>query len=386
MNYIEKQYEEIFEEALNDSLEKGLISHAEDFPTFIQNHEDISNYYVMDKSVISLMVSKVYTAMTSVYESDKIEYAEGQDLDDLGDKLGILRPQATSAEVECEFTLASILEEDVNVPAGVIVSTSSGVRYETIEPIYIATGYVTTTVMARAVTPGLDSKITAGSLNEVVTQTSYSLSVTNHKNSTGGSETYTDDEYRYFLMNWTKILIKGSLEAYEYYFANVDGVDDYKVIPNWDKTGTMKVIVDPGTSTQLNSIYNDLQKTVSQATEDIVMFAPVAKPIDIYIKVNVDIDQINPYSSLEKEEIESRIKSAILIFIDGGYVYDSESETKVWYNGLGIGEDFIPHKLAVFLDEQISEVKDINFSLPTEYISILDEEIGVSNNVVIEMM
>ena len=386
MNYVEKQYEEIFEEALNDSLEKGLISHAEDFPTFIQNHEDISNYYVMDKSVISLMVSKVYKAMSSVYESDKIEYAEGQDLDDIGDKLGIPRPQATSAEVECEFTLESVLDEDVNVPVGVILSTSSGIRYETIDPIYIAEGYSSTTVMAKAVTPGLDSKIVAGSLTQIVSQLEYNLSVANYKNSSGGSETYTDDEYRYFLMNWTKILIKGSFEAYEYYFANVDGIDDYKVIPNWDTTGTLKVIVDPGTSSQLNSIYNDLQKTVCQADEDIVMFAPVAKPIDIYIKVNVDIDQINPYSSLEKDEIKSRIKSAILIFIDGGYIYDSESETKIWYNGLGIGEDFIPHKLAVFLDEQISEVKDINFTLPTEYITILDEEIGVSNNIVIEMI
>lgn len=386
MNYVEKQYEEIFEEALNDSLEKGLVSHAEDFPTFIQNHEDISNYYIMDKSVIALMVSKVYTAMTSVYESDKIEYAEGQDLDDIGDELGIPRPQATSAEVECEFDLGSVLEEDVNVPSGVIVSTSSGIEYETIEPIYIAAGYSSCNVMARAVIPGLDSRIVADSLTQIVSQLEYNLSVVNHNNSTGGSEKYNDDEYRYFLMNWTKILIKGSFEAYEYYFANVDGVDDYKVIPNWDQTGTLKVIVDPGTSTQLNSIYNDLQNKVSQATEDMVMFAPVAKPIDIYIKVNVDIDQINPYSSLEKDDIKSRIKSAILIFIDGGYIYDSESETEVWYNGLGIGEDFIPHKLAVFLDEQISEVKDINFSLPTEYIPILDEEIGVSNNINIEMI
>ena len=386
MNYVEKQYEEIFEEALNDSLEKGLASHAEDFPNFIKNHEDISNYYIMDKSVISLMVSKVYKAMSAVYESAKIEYAEGQDLDDIGDELGIPRPQATSAEVECEFSLASILLEDVNVPAGVIVSTSSGIEYETIEPIYIAAGYSSCNVMAKAVLPGLDSKIVADSLTQIETQLPYTLSVVNHKNSSGGSETYKDDEYRYFLMNWTKILIKGSFEAYEYYFANVDGVDDYKVIPNWDRTGTLKVIVDPGTSTQLNSIYNDLQNKVSQATEDIVMFAPVAKPIDIYIKVNVDIDQINPYSSLEKDDIKSRIKSAILIFIDGGYIYDSESETEVWYNGLGIGEDFIPHKLAVFLDEQISEVKDINFTLPTEYIPILDEEIGVSNNINIEMI
>ena len=31
MNYREKQYEEIFEAMLQDSLEKGLISHADEF-------------------------------------------------------------------------------------------------------------------------------------------------------------------------------------------------------------------------------------------------------------------------------------------------------------------------------------------------------------------
>ena len=50
------------------------------------------------------------------------------------------------------------------------------------------------------------------------------------------------------------------------------------------------------------------------------------------------------------------------------------------YTGLGIGEDFIPHNLAVFLDEEIPELKDINFSTPEDYIRIEDEEIAVSHN------
>ena len=61
MNYVEKTYEEIFEDALEDSLENGLISHAEDFEDFIANRQDISNYYVMDKSVIIQIVAKIYS-------------------------------------------------------------------------------------------------------------------------------------------------------------------------------------------------------------------------------------------------------------------------------------------------------------------------------------
>lgn len=381
-NYIEKQYEDIFEAMLNDSLEKGLISHAEEFSSYIKNNQDISNYYVMDKSVIAEMFATVYQSMTSIYESAKVEYAEGSDLDNIGNIVGILRPQATSAEVECTFTLVGSVEGDVTIPSGVIVSTTGGIEYQTIEEIFIAYGETETTVACRAVVPGVKSKVVENSITRIISDTEYALRVINEHGSSGGTEAYTDDEYRYLLMNWTKIYIKGSAESFEYYFANFDGIDSYRIVPNWDGTGTLKCILSPGNSEQLNRAYPDLQNIVSQATEDITMFAPDEKPIDIYAVVNVDIDQINPYSEVEKEDIKAKIITAIKTFIDGGY----RASNDVWYPGLYLGEDFIPHKLAVFLDEEIFELKSIQFDYPENYITILDEEIGISRNITIEMI
>ena len=381
MNYREKQYEEIFEAMLQDSLEKGLISHADEFESYIKNHQDISNYYVMDKSVIAEMFAKIYKSLTSIYESQKIEYAEGIDLDNFGKILGLPRPGATSAEVEVTFTLRGRVEEDVTIPAGVIVSTNSGIEYATLEQIFIPVGSNETKILARAVEPGVKSKIVENSIKKILSDIEYNFNVNNPSPSTGGGEAYTDDEYRYFLMNWTKILIKGSEEAFEYYFANFDGIDSYKLVPNWDGTGTIKCVLNPGTSDQLNRAYNDLQNKVTQATEDIVMVSPANKYIDIYAIVNVDIDQINPYSSVEKDNIKSKIISAIKTFIDGGYRRNGE-----WYPGLYLGEDFIPHKLAVFLDYEIPELKNIEFNYPEDYVRILDEECGVSNEITIEMI
>ena len=51
-----------------------------------------------------------------------------------------------------------------------------------------------------------------------------------------------------------------------------------------------------------------------------------------------------------------------------------------------LGEDFIPHKLAVFLDYEIPELKNIEFNYPEDYVRILDEECGVSNEITIEMI
>ena len=381
MNYSQKYFEEIFESMLTDSLEKGLISHANEFPSYIANQEDISNYYVMDKAVIAQMFQTVYEDMTRIYESAKIEYAEGSDLDEIGAIVGISRPAATHAETLIKFTLSEIASEDIDLPEGIVISTDSVIEYETVERLFISAGNNESTITARAVEAGLSGKVLENSLTKLVSSLGYNFTVINESPSTGGTEEYRDDEYRYLLMNWSKIRLKGSLEAFEYYFASFDGIDSYKLVPNWDGAGTIKCVLDPGTDYQLLNAYEDLQETITQATEDIFMSAPVTKLIDIYATVNVDIDQINPYSDIEKTDIQARIISAIKVFIDGGYVNEGS-----WYPGLLLGEDFIPHKLAVFLDDEIPELKNITFHTPEDYVSILDEEIGVSNTINIEMI
>ena len=381
MNYVEKTYEEIFEAALQDSLEQGLISHADDFEDFIANRQDISNYYVMDKSVISMMVRRVYEDITAVYESDKIEYAEGVDLDDIGAKLGVLRPQATKSSVSVTFSLPNESEEDINIPEGFIVADNHGIQFETVEEIYIPAGSVSDTVLCMSLNTGPDTKVNSNSVTTIISVNNYNLTCNNVEKSHGGNETYKDDEYRYLLMNWFKIYLKGSLEAFEYYFANKDGIDDYRIVPNWDGAGTLKIIVDPGDSELLNDIYLDLKRYVCQVDTIVTMFPPTEKYITIYAQVDVDIDVLNPYSDTEKQDIQARIVNAIKIFIDGGYLSDGD-----WYPGLMLGEDFIPHKLAVFLDDEISELKNITFATPTDYIQINDDEKGVSEGIKVEMI
>lgn len=382
MNYVQQYFENIFQEVIEDSVEKGFISHAEDFLAHIDNVEDISNYYVMTGAVYSKIIEKIYESITQVYESAKIEYAEGIDLDNLGETRGVTRPLATHAMVEVTFFLeGGALEEDIIIPEGIIVSTTDNIEYVTLEEIYIPAGGIESTVQCQSVKPGSASKILANTLTEVISSTGYNLRCNNSENSSGGNEGYTDDEYRYFIIKWFLIHLKGSKEAFEYYFANFDGIDGYKIVPNFDVTGHTKIIVDPGTKYQLNEIYNDLQTIVSQMNEDLLLTAPENVLINIYATVNIDIDQLNPYSTTEKENIKLRVIQAIKVFIDGGFTVSGE-----YYPGLLIGEDFIPHKLAVFLDNEIPELKNINFNYPEDPITILDEQKGKSNEIEIEMV
>lgn len=383
--YTQKYYKDIFLKALQEALTQGLISHQEEFETYISNKQDISNFYVMILSVHSEVFEQVYSDMTDVYYSDKIDHATLNDLENIGEKVGIPRPRATRANVEVTFTLNHSQDTDVNEPENIIVSSNKGIKFYTVERLFIPAGQTSTTISALAVTPGTGSTVVENQITKLETELitpQSSVRVGNAHPSTGGYDAFTDEEYRELLKNWTLVYEKGNEWAFINYLANFDGIDGYRFIPNWDGSGTLKIIIDPGTDYQLNEAYTDLQGSVSQASEDIYLTPPVKVPIDVYATVDVDIDRVNPYSQTEKEEIRAKIVSAIKLFIDGGL----DAVTNKYYKGLTIGEDFIPYKLGAFLNTQIPELMNITFKIPDDYIQITDEEIGTANIITIEMV
>jgi len=384
MTYTQKYYEEIFLTNLENAFDCGLISHDEEFTTYIKSRQDIANFYVMNLSVISDGIDDVYYDVTDVYNSNKITLALGEDLDrSIGDNIGCLRPEATHASVLVEFTTDNY---DVvkTIPAGILVSTSDGITYSTIEDVDLPPNTTSIQVQANAVESGMSSRVLADSLTQLVSDTSEEgigvniKSVTNPFSSSGGVNAFNDEEYRELLLNHRKENIKGTWESFEKFFDEYDGLNSYKLIPNWNGSGTLKVVLDPGTPYQLNDVYNKIVSGVTQIDDDIAMFSYEPVPINIYATCNVDIDLINPYSSVEKETIKSRIVDAIKLYIDGNVTR---------YTGLKIGEDFIPYQLGVFLKEEklVPELKNITFEYPTAPITILDEQKGVANDIVIEM-
>lgn len=358
---------------LNDAFERHLISNFEMFETYIKNREDIENFYVMLLSIHAKCIEEVYDDITRVYNSSKVEYAEGTDLDDIGVLIDCSRPQATKAGALLTFTLGRTPTEDITIPAGLIVTSSTGgISYETAEPLFFATGSDNTCeTQAYCTVAGVKGRVGQNQLTKLETRTNVnsSLKVTNESSSTGGTEAFTDDEYRELLKNWIKVKQRGNEWAYYDYFSRQDGIEDYKLIPNWDGTGTIKIIVSPSSAYVLNKLYSEIQSEVTQASEDIVLLAPVDKEIDVYVNCNVDIDRLNPYSNTEKDEIKSRIESAVRTYIDQ----------------MKIGENFIPHKLGVFVDNAVSELKNISFTYPAEVIEITDEEECVAGDIEINM-
>ena len=167
MAYVQKYYDELFTNLLEEAYDNSLISHNERFVDYVKSRRDISSYYVMTLSIIADCEEDIYYDMTDVYYSSKVQYAIGADLDDIGRIIGCPRPEATRASVELEFTLNFSLDETVTLNEGIIVSTNNGISYYTAEDIIIPPGEDTVSVYALSVEPGWDSRVGANTLRVI---------------------------------------------------------------------------------------------------------------------------------------------------------------------------------------------------------------------------
>ena len=388
-NFRRQEYDEIFLKGLQNAYKEKLISKHEDFLKYIGNREDIENFYVMLLSIHSEWLDEAYGEAENIYNSTDLDKATGVDLDRIGAWVGIPRVGATRAMTSLEFKLKQVPKTDIIYYKPLTITTKDGKTYITSDTLRFHAGDNTATVSAYATTPGVYGKVSANVLTSVISDYDKTilpgLTVNNPLGSSGGEEGQTDTEYRLYLKNWTKIKQRGNAWAYKYYFRNRDGLDSYHLIPLWDGSGTIKVVIDSSDSEQTqslrNTIYNEIQENVALYDDDLQVVPAEKKQINVYLTVDVDIDRVNPYSNTEKQDIKSRIISSVKTFINGGYRLNGE-----YYKGLVIGEDFIPYKLGVFIDDEVTEVKNITFIKENTPVTITDEEIGVSNTINIEIL
>ena len=386
-NFEKKTYSQVFMKELTDALEENLISKQEDFEKYISNRKDISNFYVMLLSVVAEAISDWYEELDSEYYSNKVEYAVGKDLDDLGILINCDRPSGTRSAVNLKFMLTRSAEEDITIPKGIIVSSQNGLSFKTQEEIFIAEGNNEAIVTALCTQKGSRKQAPADSINNIVSDlsdylpSSTIINVTNDNSTFGGSDPFTDAEYRSLLMNWIKLNQAGNLVSYTNYLSRVDGLESYNLIPKWDGAGTVKVVLDCDDSAEImNKVWEDLNNKVTNIESDIYITTPSKIAIDVFTTIDVNIDRINQYSKTEMEDIKAKIQTAIITYINGGIRVNGD-----YYKGLTIGQDFIPFQLSKFITEEVQQVQNVAFQFPEEVIEITNEEIGIVGEIEINM-
>ncbi len=385
MTFRKRDYDEIFFKGLNTALKEGLISRQEDFEKYIKNKEDIENFYVMILSVHSEVIEWVYKHAQEIYDSNNIDKAEGVDLDEIGKKLGVPRSSGTRSFTEILFQLNYPAEETINIPEGTLLLTKDGTNFITSKQVQIPSGETTVIAPSYSTQLGANSNIKKDTIINMSHDSNLknnSIQVRNEHASSGGLEPMSDDEYREYLKNSKKIHERGTEWAYREYFRNRDGINSYKLVPLWDGAGTLKVILDLNGNNGgdiLYDIYTELIEHVAVFDDDIYICTAQTRLVDIVCSVNIDYDNLNPYSDTFKNELKTKIQKLIRVYIDGG------NWNGKYYRGLGIGEDFIPYKLGVFLDSKVPELKNITFNNPITPIVLNDEEIATVGDIEISM-
>lgn len=382
LNFKKKTYEEIFEELLIDAYTEGLLSSDENFLNYVENRDDIENFFVMDLSIIALQFSEAYDDMELIYNGINLAKARTNDLDNIGKWMGLLRPPAQSAHVELHADINQPIDEDIKIPVGTIIvnNKNNGNNYELIEPIEIISGFTEAIVTARSIIQGYEGRVGTNELTEIEYEINNPLvkkiNITNPKGSTGGRPEATDDEYRTLLKNRPYTYKRGTKLTYDEFFRYAEGIRGYYLDPKWDGSGTVRIVVDPNTNFMIQNVTDQLTENVVLYDDDIYVTGATEKTIDVDLIANVDIDAVIPMSRPEKDILEQKIKNTLKIYINGGTLSDGTI-----YDGLLIGQDFIPHKASVFLDKEINEIKTITFSYPKEYITIEADEKAISGTI-----
>ena len=69
----DEHYKEIFKKKLDDGVLYGLLSHDDNFIDYIENRDDISNWFVMDSSLNAERLAEIFEFIDQVYLSSRLE-------------------------------------------------------------------------------------------------------------------------------------------------------------------------------------------------------------------------------------------------------------------------------------------------------------------------
>jgi hypothetical protein len=175
--------------------------------------------------------AELWKRMEDLYYGNFLSTAVGDNLDRLGEDLGVARPQLFSTGT-VQFTLANPVDGRAYlIPAGTVVMTAAaGHAFWTAAPVTLTSTAPTATVSATAFERGVN--VAASAINAVdpayalanLNLGTATLSVTNPGPFTGGEQVDTDDNYRLLLLGFPRNL--WTIQSVQDAAASADGVID----------------------------------------------------------------------------------------------------------------------------------------------------------------
>lgn len=182
---------------------------------------------------IAELLADIDEAIASAYSVASRTSAVGQQLDNIGNLIGVPRRQATKSEVAATVNLNA----GVTLPAGSQAADANDAEavYETIAAVTNSTGSpANVAVTMRAVTAGSATFVASGDLTSIVTPVTGWNSVTNAADADVGTDRETDAAYRTRQLLQLSVAGTGTLDAIRSAVAAVASVTQAEVQDNVD--------------------------------------------------------------------------------------------------------------------------------------------------------
>jgi Baseplate J-like protein len=370
VNYVEQSYEDIFYTLLTNAYSAGLLSNNADFMELVLGKKNIENDLILTLSTFANVLARGYQDLTKVYNAKNLDRAVGRDLDILGGPFLPRRPAAASVTDITFNTHSPAPNYNITIPVGTKISSNvdASIQFETTIEATLIAGQFSIDIPTRCTILGPGGDVPADTLTNLVYPIPDIISVTNAQGSSGGVDQESDDSYRLRIGDWRYILEKGTYNAILDAIGNVSAVNGFYIEPYWDGKGTVLITIDPPQTSVLDSINFELDK-VKAVDEDYTVMPVELVPVNVYMEMDVDIDQITPIPRPEKDLLALTAQSYAKVYLDGGL----NSRGK-YQKPIRIGTDFVPFELEKFVSDQIPALRNIRTTYPLEPITILPSQ------------
>ncbi len=315
---------------------------------------------------------RIWDAEEARYHAAYLDTADGVELDRLVTRLGVTRKPATAEQVDLVFTGS----EGTVVPSNYSVKTKSGIEYRTTESGQIGPPPgLNVTLTAAAVGTGLEYRVTAGSLTQIVQPLAGIITVSNPTGSVGGNPRETDVELRARAQETATVSAQdvGALQEFKVLLEADPDVRSVYIVENNRSTpsaegmpaNSLQFVVDGGTNAHVAGLI------FKYATGGITLYGTLEEPVidgygnthlikfdrpttvNVYIHIELQVDPLG----WDAGQIDA-MKGSIVEIIGG--IHNSTE-----YIGLGTGTDVLTLKL---------------FAAVSAYAGIVDASIALGTN------
>jgi phage-related baseplate assembly protein len=193
---------------------------------------------VQEQATLAAGLTQVNVDIDQTGKQNLLYFANGQNLDALGDLYGARgnRLQASYAACTMQYNLQAIRGVDTPIPAGSRVTADNQLFFATLTQAIIPAGQLSATITAQCQTAGdVGNNYDVGDLSSMVDLIPFVVSASNITAPTGGGDSEEDDQYRNRIRQVPESFsVAGPDGAYEFWALQTDPsiIDAKAYMPN----------------------------------------------------------------------------------------------------------------------------------------------------------